>query len=281
MTVDLTCPYCSFSKKVPREKIPAGAKWATCPRCRRRFDISTADQDTHFATKEAGAETRDQGAEEAENVSLRKGAPWEERSELGLWQGIYQTIKEVLFSPNTFFSTLTFKGGLSEPFAFGLLVGSLGRMFGSFWLFLMMSGGLLSLSELIFGQLTVGSIFLRMMILIPLFVIIRMFISSAVWHLFLLIVRGGNNGYEATFRVISYSQAVQAWALVPFVGGLISTIWQFIVQIIGLREIHETSYLRVILAFFIPICIIGTLIIAAIVFLIISFGHHYFDRLWF
>ena len=39
MTVDLTCPFCSFSKKVPKEKIPAGVRWATCPRCQRRFEI--------------------------------------------------------------------------------------------------------------------------------------------------------------------------------------------------------------------------------------------------
>ncbi len=275
MTVDLACPYCSFSKKVPRDKIPVGAKWATCPRCRRRFEISTSDRDAGFATMETGAEARDQGAEEAGKEVPRKGSPWENRSELGLWQGIYQTIKEVLFSPDTLFSNLHFKGGLSEPLAFGLLIGSLGRMFNSFWLFLMVSGGLLPLSDFIFVQFTVGSIFLRIMIFIPLFVIIRMFISSAVWHLLLLVVRGGNNGYEATFRVISYSQAAQVWGLIPFVGGLISMIWQLIVQIVGLREIHETTYLKVILAFLIPICIISILVIAAVVFLIIAFGHQY------
>ena len=29
---------------MPREKIPASAKWVTCPRCQRRFEIFPSDQ---------------------------------------------------------------------------------------------------------------------------------------------------------------------------------------------------------------------------------------------
>jgi hypothetical protein len=87
----------------------------------------------------------------------------------------------------------------------------------------------------------------------------------------LLVVRGGENGFEATFRVVSYSQATQIWGVIPFLGGFIGGLWIIIVQIIGLREIHETSYLRVILALLIPIALI-LLLVMAIVIPLIVFG---------
>ncbi len=281
MTVDLTCPYCSFSKKVPKEKIPVGAGWATCPRCGRRFEIPSSMAGPDAAIGGTQSETPQQDAgEKAEKASLRKGAPWENRAELGLWQAIYQTVKEVLFSPDRLFSTLHYKGGVGEPLAFGLLTGSIGAMFSVFWQFLMLSGGGLSMGDAIAGQFTVGLIFLVLMVFVPIFVIIGLFVSSAVWHFFLLLLKGADNGFEATFRVISYSQSVQLWGLIPIVGGWVSFVWQLIVQIVGLKEIHETSYLKVIFSFLIPVACIVFFVIAAIILMIILLGQQQFSQLW-
>lgn len=40
----VTCPQCGFSKTVDRSAIPAGAKNATCPKCRKVFVLSIVDQ---------------------------------------------------------------------------------------------------------------------------------------------------------------------------------------------------------------------------------------------
>ena len=281
MTIDLTCPYCNFAKKVAEEKIPAGARWVTCPRCSQRFEISSSHRDGRFVISKTMAETRHQDAgEESEKKPLRGGAPWENRSGLGLWQAIYQTIRRVLFSPDSYFRMLTFRGGLREPLAFGLLTGSVGCMLSVFWQVLMFSGGLLSIGDAITGQFTFGLIFLVAIIFIPIAVILGMLVSSAIWHLFLLLLGGANNGFEATFRVICYSQAAQVWGLIPFVGGWVSLIWQLIVQIIGLKEIHETSYLKVLFAFLIPVTIIVFLVITAIILLVMFIGRHQFGQLW-
>ena len=96
--------------------------------------------------------------------------------------------------------------------------------------------------------------------------------------LFLLVVRGGQNGFEATFRVVSYSQATQALGLIPFIGGWIGGIWQLIVQIIGLREIHEISYFRVVIAFLIPVVSFFLLIIATLICLFTHFNQQWFDQ---
>ncbi len=263
--MDLTCPYCGFNKKVPEEKISINIKWAICPMCGQRFKIPTPDRYPDFVTEESEFETRYHGLEEqTEKESMSKGSPWENRSELGLWKSIFQTIKEVLFTPDAFFSGMIFRGGFREPLAFGLLVGSLGGMVGAFWQVLLMSGGLLFMDESLFGQVSLHIYFLSTMAFVPIIVIFAIFISSLVLHVLLAIVRGANNGYEATFRVISYSQAVQVWGFIPFIGTWISWIWQLIVQVIGLREIHKTSYARVMIAFLIPVGVIFLLVIGAV-----------------
>jgi hypothetical protein len=88
-------------------------------------------------------------------------------------------------------------------------------------------------------------------------------VTSLVVHLMLTVVRGGRNGFEATFRVVSYSQATQGWALIPYVGGLVATLWLMIVQVVGVREIHEVSYVRVFMAFLIPVGFLVAVLLAA------------------
>jgi hypothetical protein len=210
----------------------------------------------------------------------RYGAPWENRPLLGIWQAIYQTYRAALFMPRKLFGNLTYRAGIREPLAFGLLLGSLGGMLGFFWQFLIFSGGLLSHGPSSFVQFTASLVFVVTMLAIPIFVVVSIFIYSGVLHLFLLITRGGDNGFEATIRVVAYSQAAQAFSLVPFVGSWIGAVWQLIVQIIGLREMHETSYWRVILAFLIPVLAIIVIGVAVLIPLLVNFMRQPAGQIW-
>lgn len=284
MIIEITCPFCQFSKRVPSEKIPDGVKWVTCPRCRQRFEFRKKE-----AEEAAGMpiplptipfhSEGEKAREETEGGPSRTGAPWENRSEIGLWQGIFQTCKAVLFSPETLFKELTYGAGKKEPFAFGLLTGSIGSMLGFFWQSLI-PGSLLILGHSFLSQFAIGIIALFVLAMIPLMVAIGIFIYSAILHLLLLIVRGANNGFEATFRVVAYSQAAQVVGVIPFVGGWIGGIWQLIIQVIGLREIHETSYLRVILAFVIPLFVGILVAVAVIVPLVIFLFRQLLGQIW-
>ena len=121
----------------------------------------------------------------------------------------------------------------------------------------------------VISQFTMNLIFIGLMVISPLFVTMIIFSTSGILHLLLLIVGGGKNGFEATFRVVSYSQATQVLGMMPFIGGLIGGFWLLIVQIIGLREIHETSYLRVFVALLIPLALIFLLVAGVLIFLFI------------
>lgn len=84
----------------------------------------------------------------------------------------------------------------------------------------------------------------------------------------LLVVRGANNGYEATFRVVAYSQATRVWSIIPLLGGAVGWIWRSIVYTVGLKEAQETSYGRVLLAFSIPFALLIVLISGFLIFII-------------
>ena len=272
MTLELVCPYCQFSKEVPQEKIPEGTKRALCPRCGQRFAISIPEATPRPVIDGVATDSEFRGPEEeTQKETWRRGAPWEDRSDVGLWQGIYQTFREALFSPGTLFSTMTYTGGMKEPLAFGLLVGSIGSMFSLFWQFLMFSGGIASFGVLVSDQFPIGLVFAIFLVVVPIFVTVGIFLYATVLHLLLLVVRGGENGYEATFRVVSYSQAAQLVGLVPLIGGWIGGIWQLIIQVIGLREIHGTSYLRVVLAFLIPVVLLILLAVAVLIPVLLYF----------
>ena len=248
--VQIVCPHCSFSKSVPEEKIPPGAKTAVCPRCRKRFEIPASGRGGRTAPKGDGT---------------RSPSPWERRSELGLVKSLSESVKGILFSPTQFFRKAAVDGGIKEPLAFAILAGSLGMMSEIFWQGLIGAGELPSLSGGAFGELTWGPVFMGIMVLCPLFVTIFLCVTSLVLHLLLVIVRGGKNGFEATFRAVSYSQATQLWAVIPFVGSLLAVMCFVVVQVVSLKEMHGVSYTRVVLAMLLPFFVVVMTIAAVLI----------------
>ena len=246
--IEITCPQCNYTKKIPHEKIPPGARWIKCPQCGNRFE---------YLKNEGDGETK-----------KRIATPWENRLHFGLWKGVKQTITSVLFSPRNMFAAMPVKDGLREPLAFGLLVGSISSMCAFFWEFLVAHGALLESFGGFSISVSAPIIFLIFIFLSPLLVSMGIVISSFIIHFLLLLVGAANNRFEATFRVVAFSQATRVWSIIPLIGSPIGWIWRSIVQIIGLKEAHETSYLRIIVAFSIPIGLLLLVVFGAIFFLI-------------
>ena len=243
MTVGITCPKCGYSKQLADDRIPPGVRWATCPRCKERFD---------FTLGWSGAKR--QG---------RIPPPWERRGETGLRDGILQTAKHATFSPRAFFRHTAVEGGLRDPLAFGILFGSIGLMLELFWQLLTGDGTLSSVQMDCVADYGTGLVFLGSAILCPLAATVMICVTSLLAHLLLSVVGGGKNGFEATFRAVCYSQAAQSWAIIPYVGGFVATFWVVGVLLVALREIHGVSYARVVIAFLIPAVVVVAALMAA------------------
>ena len=67
-------------------------------------------------------------------------------------------------------------------------------MISCFWQLIMMSEGMLTFGEMLPGHFTFGIVFAALFVLVPFMVVIGLFMSSAVWYLFLQITRGADNG---------------------------------------------------------------------------------------
>ena len=247
MIIDITCPNCNFSRKVPRERIPEGIKFAKCPRCRNTFELPAVnDQDT---------ETRDNEHMDFVNDTGPGTGPLLP-DEVGYFTGLWKTLTGVLFSPGRFFSERKQEEGSGEAFAFGVLLGSIGIMLSVFWDFLLNSQEITAVLETLHQVFTINSFFITCIIASPVMLIMFMLINAAVLHFFLFILRGAHRGFTGTFKVSAYSSATLIFGLVPIVGDYIGIIWWLVVMVTGLKEIHETSVLRVLFAFLLPFILI-------------------------
>src|SRR5205085_7934351 len=104
-----------------------------------------------------------------------------------------------------------------------------------------------------------------MIILLPVFIVIGLFIGSAIVHLCLMLVGGANQSFETTFRVLAFSHgSTGPLQIIPLCGGLISGVWAVVCTCIGLASAHETDTGRAVLAVFLPliVCCGGGLFLA-------------------
>jgi hypothetical protein len=124
------------------------------------------------------------------------------------------------------------------------------------------------------GLLFVASI---LFVLGVIFVPISLAIWSGILHLCLLLVGGAREGYQATFRVVSYSAVTSIFNAVPFVGSLAS-LWGLVLTVIGLREIHKTTTGRAVGALAIPLGIVLVIILIGAASGVAKLGSSVSDR---
>ncbi len=189
--------------------------------------------------------------------------PWEDMERLGFFQAFLITLREVLFSPTTFFRRMPTSKGIIHPLIFGLILGVLGGVFGLAWQRVFA----LRLNQ--FPEITAIHL-VGITIALPLIVLFTLYLGSAIIHICLTVVGGNRRGFEATFRVIAYSWSTQIFSLIPFAGSLIIPIYALVIEIIGLRESHGIGTGRAALAVFLPFFAIVLLFVIFATFLLLK-----------
>jgi hypothetical protein len=196
----------------------------------------------------------------------RSGLPWEHRQERGFFNAFVETLVMVLTKPGEAFAVMKREGGLGEPLIYALIGGCLGGIVSLLFSLGLQSVGFFADRHDTFAAMTgmgVGS--LAFIVLVPLFIVIGLFIGSAIVHLCLMIVGGANQSFETTFRVIAFSQgSTGPLQMIPVCGGMIAGVWALVCNCIGLARAHETDTGRAVLAVFLPliVCCGGVLLIA-------------------
>ena len=202
----------------------------------------------------------------SEAAAPRSGLPWEHRQERGFFNAFVETLVMVLTKPGEAFAVMKREGGLGEPLIYALIGGCLGGIVSLLFSLGLQSVGFFADRHDTFAAMTgmgVGSI--AFIILVPLFIVIGLFIGSAIIHLCLMIVGGANHSFETTFRVLAFSQgSAGPLQIIPLCGGLIAGVWGLVCNCIGLAHAHETDTGRAVLAVFLPliVCCGGGLLIA-------------------
>jgi hypothetical protein len=198
-------------------------------------------------------------------VAGRTGLPWEHRQERGFFNAFIETLSMVLTRPAEAFSVMKRAGGLGEPLIYALIGGCLGGIVSALFSLGFQSIGLFADKSNSLAAMTGIGIGFGTIILVPLFIVIFLFIWSALAHLCLMIVGGANQPFETTFRVVAFTQgSTGPLQIVPLCGGLISGVWALVCFCIGLARAHETDTGRAVLAVFLPliICCGGGVLIA-------------------
>ena len=214
----------------------------------------------------------------ATTVAGRTGLPWEHRQERGFFNAFVETLTMVLTRPAEAFSVMKREGGLGEPLIYALIGGCVGGIVAFLFSLGFRSIGFFADKENSLAAMTgmgIGSA--AMIIVMPLFIVIFLFIWSALAHLCLMIFGGANQPFETTFRVFAFTQgSAGPLQIIPLCGGLISGIWAIVCNCIGLARAQETDTGRAVLAVFSPliVCCGGLSLIAFMFMGAWSASHH-------
>jgi hypothetical protein len=201
----------------------------------------------------------------SEGAAPRVGLPWEHRKDRGLFNAFVETLAMVLTKPGEAFTVMKREGGLGEPLIYALIGGCLGGVVSLLFSLGLQSVGFFANRHDTFAAMTGMGGSAAFIVLVPLFIVLGLFIGSAVIHLCLMIVGGANQPFETTFRVIAFSQGSSGpLQMIPICGGLIAGVWALVCNCIGLARAHETDTGRAVLAVFLPliVCCGGVLLIA-------------------
>jgi hypothetical protein len=196
-------------------------------------------------------------------VAARGPTPWERRDELGPVQGLWQTWKQSVFRPDTFFTSVRPDGNPRDAMFYGWSLLALCLVPNILFQALnfpqmaqsisIINGGhvpgwMASLTPLQWGA----------MLTVPAFVLypLTFFVGAGMIHLGCVLFGANKNGFRATARVMGYAQGPIIGAAIPLVGSLFS-LYLWVLLIFGVARTQEVSGGRAAAAVLTPSLLLG------------------------
>jgi hypothetical protein len=178
-----------------------------------------------------------------------------------------ETLQQVLFHPVPFFRATDPDRGAGAALGYAVIVGTLSLAVALLWqqalgdrIFLEHGGRYLRFFE---SRATLAGV----SVFLPIGVAIGNLVWAAILHVSLAVLGGARGGYGTTLKAVCYSSSATAFNVFPVCGALVGAVWQVVLQVIGLRELHRTTTTRAFWAWFLPfvvaVCLAGALVLAA------------------
>lgn len=197
------------------------------------------------------------------------GIPMEQRRTYGLFNALWHTWRQACLEPMAFFRQVGFSQDVGAAVVFMLIVNLVTGLASGLLLLAGLQAPLWALARKeglpispLFGG-AAGALLLAPLVFL-LSALIGWAISTAVLHLLLLIVGGARKGMSTTALVLAYASAPQVFNVVPWLGGLVASIWSLVLLIVGLSQAHETDTWRAVLAVFLPLLLCCGIILLAV-----------------
>ncbi len=257
------------------ESQPGAAGMVTCPQC--GFEQAATDECVKcgiIISKYKQFEEMARSVEgQVREISKDEYVPWE--SGEGFIGAFFKTVRDSLFSPTKFFKKVASGTGYWISLIYALICGAIGNYSNFLWVWLFFSVFFQFLPSQFSYALSFFSSIVIIIVLVslPIFEAFTILIASLILHLCLIIVGGRKKGFQTTFRTVSYANTARLFYAVPFfvipffapILYLAMDIYHLVLIIIGVRECHEISTGKAVLAVLLPlIVIIGLGIVAAI-----------------
>jgi hypothetical protein len=180
---------------------------------------------------------------------------WENPGDVPMTKAFFTTFREVLFEPGATFARLPLNGKIGRAtvfyaliVAFSLLVSILLNL-----AFLPLSRSLAHTDETGLGFAMPAATLLPLVGFFAFLLAVGgNFVMAGIYHLVLRLLGGARKGYEATYKVVTYSNAATIFSIVPCIGPLVSVLWFLIAGVTGLRRVHETESWKAGLALLAP-----------------------------
>jgi hypothetical protein len=194
--------------------------------------------------------------------------PWEERAGRGTVAAFAETLQQALFHPVAFFRGTRPDRGAGAALLYAVLVGTLSIAVALLWQralgdrFAFNRGG--RILDVFETPVAVAGV----SVFLPVGVAIGNLVWAAVLHVSLAVLGGARGTYTTTLKAVCYSSSATAFNVFPVCGAAVGAVWQVVVQVIGLRELHRTSTTRAFWAWFLPfvvaVCLAGVLVLMAV-----------------
>jgi len=249
------CPHCRHAVPDP----PAGL----CPNC--GGDLQGPGLPPGGAASGAGgpgSAPPPPGSSSPPPLATSGGTAWDRRSRIGFFNALVETTRQVLTAPGAFFRSMPTTGGLGSPLLYAVVIGWVGLAAASFYqaiFYSVVGSRWAAFGEdrpevaALLGMVQGWAGFVAQVVFGGLFVVISVFVAGAILHLMLLLLGGARRDFEATVRVVAFSQATSLLLLVPFCGQMVAGVWTLVLYVLGLAQAHQVGHGKAAAAVLLPL----------------------------